>query len=103
MILDSKWTLSSVMQLFTDTSGSQGWGAYRSNHWLQSEWCPEQAGQDIVWKELVSIINTWRWARQKVLFHCDNNTVVDNWQKGSTHCREINDSRAFTVFLSGTL
>ena len=26
MILDSKWTLSSAMQLFTDTSGSKGWG-----------------------------------------------------------------------------
>ena len=44
MILDSKWTLSSAMQLFTDTSGSKGWGAFWSNHWLQLEWSPEQAG-----------------------------------------------------------
>ena len=56
MILESKWTLSSAMQLFTDASGS--W----SNHWLQSEWSPEQSVQDIVWKELyaiVSAMNTW--------------------------------------------
>jgi len=62
MILDSKWTLSSAMQLFTDASGSKGWGAYWSNRWLQSEWSPEQAKQDIVWKELyamVSSVNTW--------------------------------------------
>ena len=28
MILESKWTLSSAMQLFTDASGSKGWGAF---------------------------------------------------------------------------
>ena len=39
------------MQLFTDASGSKGWGAFWSN--------------------------------------CDNNTVVEIWQKGSTHCKEI--------------
>ena len=94
MILESQWTLSSAMQLFTDTSGSRGWGAFWSNHWLQSEWSLEQAAQDIVWKELyaiVSAVNTWGhlWSRRKILFHCDNSTVVSIWQKGSTHCKEI--------------
>ena len=94
MILESKQTLSSAMQLFTDASGSKGWGAFWSNYWLQSEWSPEQSAQDIVWKELyaiVSVVNTWGHlcSRQKILFHCDNNTVVDIWQKGSTHCKEI--------------
>ena len=93
MILESKWTLSSAMQLFTDASGSKGWGAFWSNHWLQSEWSPEQSAQDIVWKELyaiVSAVNTWGhlWSKRKILFHCDN-TVVDIWQKGSTHYKEI--------------
>ena len=94
MILESKWTLSSAMQLFTDASGSKGWGAL-SNHWLQSEWSPEQSAQDIVWKELyaiVSAMNTWGhlWSKRKILFHCDNNIVVDIWQKGLlTHCKEI--------------
>ena len=62
MILESKQTLSSAMQLFTDASGSKGWGAFWSNYWLQSEWSPEQSAQDIVWKELyaiVSVVNTW--------------------------------------------
>ena len=94
MILDSKWTPSLAMQLFTDASGSRGWGAYWSNRWFQSEWSSEQATQDIVWKELyaiVSTVNTWghHWARRKILFHCDNSTVVDIWRKGSTHCKEI--------------
>ena len=82
------------MQLFTDSSGSKDWGAYWSNRWLQSEWSPEQAKQDIVWKELyaiVSAVNTWghHWARHKILFHCDNNTMVDVWRRGSICCKEI--------------
>ena len=50
--------------------------------------------QDITWKELYAVVcavNTWghNWARKKILFHCDNNTVVSIWNKGSTRCREI--------------
>ena len=94
MILESKWTLSSAMQLFTDASGSKGWGAFWSNHWLESEWSPEQSVQDIVWKELYAIVSTVNTSghllsRWKILFHHDNSTVVDIWQKGSTHCKEI--------------
>ena len=42
MILDSKWTFSSAMQLFTDASRSKGWGAYWANHWVLAKWSPEQ-------------------------------------------------------------
>ena len=48
MILDLTWTTSSGTALFTDASGSKGWEAFWSNHWLQSEWSPKQAKQDIV-------------------------------------------------------
>ena len=30
LILDSHWTLNTTMQLFTDASGNEGWGAYWS-------------------------------------------------------------------------
>ena len=30
LILDSHWTLNATMQLFTDASGHEGWGAYWS-------------------------------------------------------------------------
>ena len=60
----------------------------------QNACSPKQAKQDIVWKELyaiVSAVNTWdhHWASCKILFHCDNNTVVDIWKRGSTYCKEI--------------
>jgi len=50
------------MSLFTDASGSLGWGADWSGHWIQSHWSPQQAKKDIVWKELfaiASVVNTW--------------------------------------------
>ena len=94
LILDSEWTISSAMHLFTDASGNKGWGAFWSNKWLQAEWSSEQAIHDIVWKELYAIlctVNTWghNWARKKILFHCDNSTVVSIWSKGSTRCGEL--------------
>jgi len=44
---------------------------------------------NIAWKELFAIlvaVHTWGtyWARKKILFHCDNQSVVDIWGKGST-------------------
>ena len=73
---------------------AKGWEAYWAGRWLQAEWSPEQAKHDITWKELYAVVcavNTWghNWARKKILFHCDNNTVVSIWNKGSTRCREI--------------
>ena len=46
------------MHLFTDASGSKGWGAFWSNKWLQAEWSSEQVMHDIVWKELYAIMCT---------------------------------------------
>ena len=42
LILDSHWTLHTKMQLLTDVSGSDGWGAYWSGRWLQDHWSPAQ-------------------------------------------------------------
>ena len=47
----------------------------------------------ILWKELfaiVSAVNLWghQWAKQKILFHCDNEAVVTIWHKGSTRDSE---------------
>ena len=77
------------MHLFTDAAGSDGWGAYWSGHWLQAHWTPTQQSMDITWKELYAIViavHTWgpSWQRQRILFHCDNQAVVDIWKKGST-------------------
>ena len=93
-ILETNWSASPAMSLFTDASGSLGWGAYWSGHWIQAHWSPDQANKDIVWKELFAIasaVNTWgnQWPRKKVMVHCDNSAVVDIWKKGTTKCPEV--------------
>ena len=57
----------------------------------QSHWTPTQQSMDITWKELYAIViavhtwgPSWQWQKQKKLFHCDNQAVVDIWKKGST-------------------
>ena len=93
-ILESTWSTSPSMSLFTDASGRLGWGAYWSGHWIQSPWSCDQVNRDIVWKELFAIasaVNTWghHWPRKKVLIHCDNQAVVEIWKKGTTNCPNI--------------
>jgi len=89
-ILNTYWTPSLDMQLFTDASGSKGWGAFCNG---RSKWTAAQSTMPIVWKELNAIVcavHTWGhlWTKQKILFHCDNTSVVDIWQKGSTRDTE---------------
>ena len=71
-----------------------GWGAYWSGRWIQAHWSSDEAERNIVWKELFAIaaaVNTWGhlWARKKVLFHCDNQAVVDIWKTGTTKSSDI--------------
>ena len=94
LILNTHWTLNTKMQLFTDASGHEGWGAYWSGRWLQDHWSPKQKEMSIAWKELYAIVmavHTWGvlWQRQKILFNCDNQNVVGIWEKGSTKSPEI--------------
>ena len=77
------------MKLFTDASSHDGWGEYWSGRWLQDHWSPAQQQMSIARKELYAIVmtvHTWSslWQPQKILFHCDNQTLVNIWEKGST-------------------
>ena len=89
LILNTRWIPSVALHLYTDASGAHGWGAYWDGRWLQSRWSLPQTEMDITWKELFAIVlavHTWGhfWSRRKILFHCDNQSVVDIWDKGST-------------------
>ena len=93
-ILETNWSTSLSMSLYTDASSTLGWGAYWSGNWIQARWSPDQVDRDIIWKELFAVasaVNTWgyRWSRKKVLVHCDNQAVVDIWKKGTTNCPEV--------------
>ena len=73
------------MHLFTDASGSLGFGGIHGTQWFQGKWLPHQSltskGISIAWQELYAIVVAcaiWgpSWTRKRILFHCDNSAVV---------------------------
>ena len=48
--LHPDWTPSPDLQLFTDASGTRGWGAYNDGRWIQGEWTQQQLSNSIEWK-----------------------------------------------------
>lgn len=82
--LEPIWTPSTQFDLFTDASGSIGYGAYWRGNWLSSPWQTQHVNLSIEWKELYAIVvaaMTWghAWKSKKLIVHCDNHAVVDIW------------------------
>ena len=50
------WTPSPDLQLFTDSSGTIDFGAYRQGEWFNGRWTPTQPERSIQWKELYPIV-----------------------------------------------
>ena len=89
IIPDPNWTRSPDMELFTDASGSLGYGIFYMGHWIANPWPPLLQNRSIQWKGLYPIALAcllWghQWTGKKLLFHCDNQAVVDIWASGSS-------------------
>ncbi|XP_065192706.1 uncharacterized protein LOC135823789 [Sycon ciliatum] len=83
------WTPSPDLELFTDASGTLGWGAFNSGRWLQGTWSSEQLAHSIEWKELYALVTaccTWgkEWRQLRITMHCDNKAVVDCIRSGTS-------------------
>ncbi|XP_070570100.1 uncharacterized protein [Ptychodera flava] len=95
-MLQSSWISSPDMELYTDASAKHGYGIFYKGHWISAPW-PNQITENnysIAWMELLPILLScliWGhlWATQRVLFHCDNMSVVQIWKKGSSACPRI--------------
>ena len=82
--IDANPTNAHQMELYTDTSGTHGCGAYFKGYWFHHEWQPHQRLSkciSIQWQELLAILAaaiTWghHWQGKKVLFYCDNLSIV---------------------------
>ena len=59
LFLSPLWETSDALSLFTDASGSLGYGGIFQKRWFQGKWLPcQQLGQrgvSIVWQELYAI------------------------------------------------
>ena len=79
------------LDLFTDASGSIGYGAFFDGHWVADAWpkALQTCAPDITFKELFPIVlalHLWghHFSNKKVIFHCDNQAVVCIINKQST-------------------
>ncbi len=83
--LNNFWETSEQLQLFTDASGSIGFGGVFRSQWFQGTWEAHQTlgydGISIAWQELYAIVAACAiWGPQsvwkRVIFFCDNISVV---------------------------
>ncbi len=85
--LEPTWSHSPDMRLFTDASSTIGFGIYWCGHWSNHRWSHNNSHRSIQWKEMFAILVAcivWgsQWHRKRVLFHCDNLSVVHLWRSG---------------------
>ena len=78
----------------TDASGSWGCGAFLEGEWFQWQWPQESLEMSIMAKELVPITLScavWgpKLAKRRVLFQCDNLSLVNAISKGSSREKEV--------------
>ena len=99
LFLDLTETESDDMALFTDASGTIGFGGYFQNQWFYSAW-PNGLIENldstisIAFQELYPIVVAailWgkAWARRKVVFHCDNQATVQILNKARSKSKDI--------------
>ena len=83
LFLESKQTPSPPLQLFTDAAGSIGFGGYTT-------------GISIAWQELYLIYLAcclWgsQWTTKRIVFFCDNESVVQILNQKTSKCPKIMD------------
>ena len=54
-MLQADWQTAADLNLFTDASGTLGFGAYFKGAWIMGTWSKEQLSRSIQWKELFAI------------------------------------------------
>lgn len=84
-MLQNDWIIATDLHLFSDASGTLGFGAYLQGAWIMGTWSETQLAKSIQWKELFAIVAaaaTWghQWQRKKILIYCDNLAIVQVWQ-----------------------
>jgi hypothetical protein len=89
---DDQITVAGDMELFTDAASNFGFGGYFQRKWFSSEWPLELASSlesnlSMAFRELYPIVVAaylWGhlWCRKRIMFHCDNEAVVNIVNKG---------------------
>lgn len=84
--LSVSWVDSDSLQLFTDASGTLGFGGIFGSKWFQGHWESQQQldqpGISIAWQELFALVvacHLWGrfFANKRIILFCDNESVVN--------------------------
>ena len=108
--LDTTVTPSPDMHLYTDASGTIGFGGYFNGKWFQGKWPPhmhlnKDRGISIEWQELFPIVVAcaiWfpHFSGKRIQFWCDNESVVAILNSGRSRAPRIMDLLRFLVLIS---
>ena len=91
MFLEERWTRADEVQLYTDASGSIGFGAMMGPHWCQGAWPPEWMDRGITFKEAFPILvalHLWgsRLQNKRLVCHTDNMAVMAALNASTCKC-----------------
>ena len=98
--ISSTWEGSDFLELYTDASGSKGYGGIFKSKWFQGTWHAKQQlgspGISIAWQELFSIVVACQiWGEllreKRILFNCDNEAVVSMINTKRSHIPRVMD------------
>ena len=108
--LNTTVTPSPQMELYTDASGTIGYGGYFNGKLFQGRWLPHMplsrvTGLSIEWQELLPIVVAcaiWypHFSGKRIQFWCDNESVVAIINSGHSKAPRIMDLLRFLVLLS---
>ena len=92
--LDYIWLSSAKLHLYTDASGSLGYGAVFGAHWFYGPWPISWLGRNIIVLEMFPIVisvSIWAsdLANKCILFHTDNQGLVEVINKKTTKDRQL--------------
>ncbi|KAL5515947.1 hypothetical protein EMCRGX_G001197 [Ephydatia muelleri] len=107
MFIAPEWKDADSFQLYTDASGSFGFGAYLDGAWFRGDWQPHQQllKRSIQWQELFAIVAaalTWGHflTGQCIRFHCNNLPIVQAWTNQSSRHPGIMDLLRTLFFIA---
>ena len=107
MFIAPEWKDADSFQLYTDASGSFGFGAYLDGAWFRGDWQPHQQlpKRSTQWQELFAIMAaalTWGHllAGHHIRFHCDNLPIVQAWTNQSSRHPGIMDHLRTLFFIA---
>jgi hypothetical protein len=92
--LEDKFISADLLQLYTDASGSLGYGAVFQQSWFYGEWDENWENVNITVKELYPIVlalELWgnKLQNKSIMFNCDNEALVFVLNKQSSKYPQI--------------